>query len=60
MAPATDVQHLQEVLTRVAQTGKREEIDGARVPEVRAWNGLDSKGCLISVQRGRWWVLPPR
>ena len=59
MAPKADLQHFQEVLNRVAQTGKREEIDGEGLPEVRAWSGIESRGCIICVERGRWWVLPP-
>jgi hypothetical protein len=59
MAEPTDLAVFQAALDRVARTGKREEIDEEEVPEVRTWDGLDAKGCVISVDRGRWWILPP-
>jgi hypothetical protein len=59
MADKLDLEIFQEALDRVARTGKREEVDGEHVPEVRVWDRLDSKGCVISVDHGRWWILPP-
>ncbi|GAB4260572.1 MAG: hypothetical protein Kow0092_09490 [Deferrisomatales bacterium] len=55
----TSVREFQEVLRRVAATGKREEVDAELVPDVRLWDALDSRGCTISVEKGRWWVVPP-
>lgn len=49
----------QGILNRVAETGHREEVDRSRVPEVGAWSRLDGRGCTISVEHGRWWVVPP-
>lgn len=49
----------QEILDRVARNGLPEEVDQDLVPEVRAWDHLDGKGCTISVERGHWWVVPP-
>jgi hypothetical protein len=59
MAAAQDLRRFQEVLDRVAQTGQREQIREVEVPDVQSWGTLDAKGCLVSVDRGRWWVLPP-
>lgn len=52
-------EQFQQVLDRVAQTGHREEVDQLLVPDVLAWDRLKSRGCIISVEHGRWWVLPP-
>lgn len=60
MAIVADLKSFQDLLNRVARTGKREEVDGSSLPHIREWNSLDSQGCIISVERGRWWVLPQR
>ena len=59
MGEKLDLEVFQEALDRVARNGEREEVDEHQVPEVRRWDRLDSRGCVISVERGRWWILPP-
>jgi hypothetical protein len=53
------LEEFQELLDRVARTGERAEVAADRVPSVAAWDGLESRGCILWVERGRWWVLPP-
>ena len=59
MGEKLDLEVFQAALDRVARSGKREEVDEDQVPEVRRWDRLDSKGCVISVDHGKWWILPP-
>ena len=49
----------QELIDQVVRTGERREVAADALPGVRTWNHLDSKGCVIWVEKGRWWVLPP-
>ncbi|MBE0617377.1 MAG: hypothetical protein IH608_05570, partial [Proteobacteria bacterium] len=48
------VDAFQEILDRVARTGERLEVESAQVPDVHAWENLDSKGCVIWVDKGHW------
>ncbi|GAB6062594.1 hypothetical protein [Deferrisoma palaeochoriense] len=49
----------QEVLDRVARSGRGELVNEAEIPAVSEWYRLESHGCVVRVDRGRWWVLPP-
>ncbi len=59
MAEIRAVDAFQEVLDRVARTGERQEVTSAQVPDVHAWENVNSRGCVIWVDKGHWWVLPP-
>jgi len=59
MAEGRSVDMFQKVLDQVARTGERQEVESAEVPGVDAWKNLDSRGCVIWVDKGHWWVLPP-
>jgi hypothetical protein len=50
----------QSLLDEVVRTGERREVEAGEVPDVQAWDHLDSKGCVIWVEKGHWWILPPR
>ncbi len=56
---ATSLEDFQQVLDRVAASGHREEVDQERLPDVNRWGGIDSRGCRILVEGGKWWVVPP-
>lgn len=59
MEDRNEVRRFQAVLDRVAATGRREPVEEDEVPDVLAWAKLNSRGCSIRVEGGRWWVLPP-
>jgi len=49
----------QDLIDDVVRSGERREVSAGEVPDVHAWDHLDSKGCVIWVEQGHWWVLPP-
>jgi len=60
MAQVAAVNAFQELIDDVVRSGERREVEAVEVPDIHAWDHLDSKGCVIWVEKGRWWVLPPR
>lgn len=59
MTAVRSLDEFQLVLDRVASTGEREEVEQEGLPDVKAWDRLDSRGCSIHVDRGHWYVVPP-
>lgn len=59
MAGTDAVAMFQDILDGVARTGERREVEAGLVPDRETWQQLDSRGCVIWVHKGRWWVLPP-
>ncbi|MEW6488294.1 MAG: hypothetical protein AB1578_10350 [Thermodesulfobacteriota bacterium] len=59
MSGTQAVAMFQDVLDGVARTGERREVEAGQVPDRETWQQLDSRGCVIWVNKGRWWVLPP-
>jgi len=53
------VDAFQDLIDDVVRTGERREVASGELPDVQAWDHLDSKGCVIWVEKGHWWVLPP-